>query len=188
MSQFTCEVCGDGFEQKSRFERHMATSHPERAPSAADVEKALGGISYPKVKEELVSHASQRVSDKDLLDLIQSLPSRIYRDSADVAIALGEVKRAQGVRTAAEVAATEAPSVKGGRSAAATSVSAATVAKVRSGVAFPKNKNELKNYAQRHMTEVEVRDPQGIMNVLDKLPEREFQNMADIEKSVGQVL
>ena len=56
-------------------ERHMATSHPERAPSAADVEKALGGIDYPKVKEELVSHASQRASDKDLPDRVQSIPS-----------------------------------------------------------------------------------------------------------------
>jgi hypothetical protein len=55
MAPFTCEVCGDGFDQKSRFERHMATSHPERAPSAADdVEKALSGIQYPKTREELV--------------------------------------------------------------------------------------------------------------------------------------
>jgi hypothetical protein len=187
MSQFTCKVCGDGFDQKSRFDRHMATSHPERAPSAADIEKALGGIDYPKVKEELVSHALQKVSDKDLIDLIQSLPSRMYRDSADVAVALGEVKRAQGVRTAAEVAATKQPSVKGGK-AAATSVSAATVAKVLSGVEFPKNKGELRDYAEKHMTEVEVADPQGIMGVIDRLPEREYQNMADVEKSVGQVL
>jgi hypothetical protein len=31
-------------------ERHMATSHPEREPSAADVEKALGGIEISKGK------------------------------------------------------------------------------------------------------------------------------------------
>jgi hypothetical protein len=85
----------------------MATSHPERAPSAADVEKALGGIDYPKVKRELVSHASQKVSNKDLLSLLQSLPDRIYRDSAEVAIALGEVKRAQGIRASEEIAAEE---------------------------------------------------------------------------------
>ncbi|MEP0824189.1 MAG: C2H2-type zinc finger protein, partial [Nitrososphaera sp.] len=47
MLQFTCEICGDGFEQKSRFDRHMETSHPERAPSAADLERALSGIQYP---------------------------------------------------------------------------------------------------------------------------------------------
>ena len=112
MSQFTCEICGDGFEQKSRFERHMATSHPERAPSAADIEKVLAGIRYPKTREELVDHASQNVSDKDLMSLVKSLPSRTYRDSAEVAIALGEVKRGQGVRSAEETAKTEAPSTK----------------------------------------------------------------------------
>lgn len=125
----------------------MATSHPERAPSAADVEKALGGIDYPKTKEELVNHASQKISERNLIDLIQSLPSRMYRDSADVAIALGEVKHAQGVRTVAQVAATEPPSTRGGKAAATAAISAATVAKVLSGIDFPKDKRELKGYA-----------------------------------------
>jgi hypothetical protein len=53
-AQFTCNICGDGFEQKSRLERHMATAHPPQAPSAADIEEALAGIHYPKTKEELV--------------------------------------------------------------------------------------------------------------------------------------
>ena len=68
----------------------MATSHPPRAPSAADVEKILSGIQYPKTKEDLVQYTSQKESviGKDLFDLIKSLPSRTYRDSADVAIDL----------------------------------------------------------------------------------------------------
>jgi hypothetical protein len=102
--QFTCSICDQGFEQKSRLERHMATSHPPRAPSAVDVEKVLSGIQYPKTKEDLVQYTSQEsIIGKDLFDLIKSLPSRTYRDSADVTIAIGELKSAKRVRTAEEV-------------------------------------------------------------------------------------
>jgi hypothetical protein len=90
--QFICSICGDGFEQKSRLERHMAIAHPPQSPSAADIEKALAGIHYPKTKEELVEHASQKTSNEELLKLIKSFPNRIYRDSAEVAKALGELK------------------------------------------------------------------------------------------------
>jgi len=166
----------------------MATSHPEKARSAADIEKALSRIRYPRTKEELVNYASGRVSDEELMNIIKSLPSREYRDSADVAIALGEVKQKQGIRSAQEVAKTQAPGTKGGRAAATTSVSATTVAKVLSGVDFPKNKGELRDYAQKHMTDVEVAEPQSIISVIDSLPDREYQNMADVEKSISQVL
>src|SRR5918992_2454630 len=89
-SQFTCSICGDGFEQKSSLERHMATSHSVSAPSAADIERVLSGVQYPKTKEDLVQYASQKVStiSQDLFDLVKSLPDRTYRDSAEVAMAL----------------------------------------------------------------------------------------------------
>ena len=61
-SQFTCSICGDGFEQKSSLERHMATSHPPSAPSAADIERVLAGIQYPKTKQDLVQYTSQKAS------------------------------------------------------------------------------------------------------------------------------
>ena len=166
----------------------MASSHPKRAPSAADIEKALSGIQYPRTKEELINYASQQPSGKDLMDMVNSLPSRIYRDSAEVALALGEIKQKQGIRSAEEVTKTEAPGTKGGRAAATSSVSAAAVAKVLSGVDFPKNKGKLKDHAQKNMTDMEVADPQRILSIIDSLPDREYQNMADVEKSVGQVL
>jgi uncharacterized protein DUF2795 len=188
--QFTCSVCGDGFEQKSAMERHMATSHPPRAPSAADIEKVLSGIQYPKTKEDLVQYASQKLSTigKDLFDLIKSLPPRTYRDSADVAIALGELKSGKKVRTAAEVKASEQPSKKGGRAAViSSSISAATIAKVLSGIDFPKSKDGLKEYAKENISKAEVQDIETLMNIFDELPSKEYTNMADVEREVGRI-
>ena len=65
---------------------------------SADVEKALSGIQYPKSKEALVEYVSQKLATvgKDVFILIKSLPNRIFRDSAEVAIALGELKSGKG--------------------------------------------------------------------------------------------
>lgn len=90
MAQFECEICGAGFEQKSRYERHMMTSHPPRAPSAADIEKALAGVSFPKRHDELVQAASG--ADENVLEILEELPDKEYRDAADVARAFGELR------------------------------------------------------------------------------------------------
>jgi len=94
VNQFVCPYDGEVFDQKSRYERHLASAHPQQAPSAADVEKALAGIDYPKTRNELVAYGAARLPpDSPVLDLIRSLPDRVYRDAADVAIGLGEIKR-----------------------------------------------------------------------------------------------
>jgi DNA repair exonuclease SbcCD ATPase subunit len=70
--QFKCPFCGKGFEQKSKLSRHTETAHPPSAPSAADLERLLGAIKYPKSKQELQSFATQRISmrSSELLILV----------------------------------------------------------------------------------------------------------------------
>ena len=177
-SQFTCTICGDGYNQKSRLDRHMATSHPPSAPSAADVEKVLAGIRYPKTKRDLVQYTSQHISkaSKSLLGLIKSLPERTYRDSAEVAIALGELKSARRVRSAKEVATSEKPSKRGGRAAVTSPlISAVGIANVLVGIKFPRTKDDLVEYAGYHLDNREgVEYTNEVLNILDKLPTKEY--------------
>jgi hypothetical protein len=168
----------------------MATSHPPQASSAADVERTLSGIQYPKTKEDLVQYASQKASTvgQELFELIKSLPDRTYRDSAEVAIALGELKSGKGVRAAKEVEVSEQPSKKGGRTAIrSSSISAATIAKVLSGIDFPKSKDSLKQYAKDNISKAQVEDEDAVLELIDDLPDREYTNMADVEREVGRL-
>jgi hypothetical protein len=190
-SQFTCTICGDGYNQKSRLDRHMATSHPPSAPSAANVEKVLAGIRYPKTKRDLVLYASQHISkaSKSLIELIKSLPERSYRDSAEVAIALGELKSAKRVRSAKEVAISEKPSNKGGRAAVTSPlISAAGIANVLAGIKFPRTKDDLVEYAGYHLdNRVEVEYTNEVLSFLNKLPTKEYSNMAEVEHEIGRL-
>jgi hypothetical protein len=156
-SQFTCQICGQGFEHKSKLERHVLTSHPESAPSAADVEKALTGIRFPKSKNEIINYISSRQEskikeEKELFDLIKSLPKRTYRDSAEVAIAIGEIKSGRKkIRIAKKVESSEPPSKKGGRIAVTSSISAATLAKALSGIDLPLSREYVNKYIRKNI-------------------------------------
>jgi Protein of unknown function (DUF2795) len=59
---------------------------------------------------------------------------------------------------------------------------------ILSGIVFPKRKNSLKEYARKNVSNVEVEDPDTILDLIDRLPDREYNNMADVEKSVSSVI
>jgi hypothetical protein len=187
MAQFVCKLCGKGFEQKSRYERHMASSHPPRATSAADLEEALAGIDFPKSKPELVAYASQRLPPgSEVLDALDALPDRVYRDAAEVGVAFGEAKAPGPPRSAEDVAASEPPGQRGGRAAANEAVSAAAVAKMLGGIDFPRSKAELVAHAEHNRSR--MADPEGVLRVLRHLPQRRYTDMADVEVEVGKIL
>lgn len=174
MAQFTCPVCNQGFDQKSRLERHLETAHPRKAPSAADVESSLKGVQYPKTKQDLVRFAQQNNAEQGVLELLKQLPDQTYRDSAEVGRAIGQLKTH-------EEKPTHQPSKRGGEEAMK-SVSAAAVAKAFSGATFPKTAKDLKNYVHQQ----DVREE--IVDVVEQLPEKTYRDMAEVEKEVGVVM
>ena len=186
LSQFICPVCGKGFEQKSKMQRHTESAHPPNAPSSADIERALKGIKYPKSKEELTEIATRRKStiSSDVLSLIISLPDRTYRDSAEVAIGLGELKSGKLPRSAAQIAKLESSSKKGGRNALkSTRISSATIARALKGIDFPKSKSGI----IRHVRKDNHSRKERIVSVLRRISDKKYQNLVEVTKEIGKV-
>jgi hypothetical protein len=73
----------------------------------------------------------------------------------------------------------------GGKIAASSSASAASIAKVLSGIEFPKNKEQLIDYAERNKDRVS--EPDSVIETLKELHNDHFENMADVEKALGNI-
>ena len=173
MAQFHCEICGQGFQQKSAYERHRITSHPLPEPSVADLESLLKGLSMPCGKDTIVAHARRAGGNDKQLDLIQQLPEQEYRDSAEVARAVGEVKSHVSLGS-------RQPSKEGGERALE-SLSAATLAHSLEGMDFPATTGEVYRFARDHAEE-EVR------LLISRFANRTFRDMADVQKEAGRLL
>lgn len=170
MAQFTCEYCGEGFEQRSRYERHLQTSHPPRAPNAADLERALRGIDFPASRATLAEVAGKN-ADEHILTVIRALPERDYRDAAEVAEGLGEVI---GHRQAPS----RQPSRKGGENAM-TSLSAARIASLFSGMTFPATAEDLVEHARKTANRDE-------MALVSQLSDITYRDMTDVTREFGR--
>ncbi len=168
MSQFNCPFCDEGFEQRSRYERHLQTSHPKQAPDAADLAQALKGVDFPKQKAELHEIVKSKNKPK-ALELLKELSEQEFRDAAQVMRALGAAKTH-------EEKPNDLPSKRGGEQALKSkSPSAAGLAKAFKGIHFPKTAREIKTYMHEHDVD------QEIVSVVDQFHEGTYRNMADIE-------
>ncbi len=170
MAQFTCDICGAGFEQKSRYERHRQTSHPKQAVSAADIEKALKGVDFPKSLSELVDAIDDR--EREVRDIIRRLPDGEYRDAAEVARAFGELRTH-------EKAPDNQPSKTGGRRAMQ-APSAARFASLFEGMRFPASREELKAHVRSKASKQE-------MQALETFGEHTYHSMSDVTKELDRV-
>lgn len=171
MAQFNCPICNEGFEQKSRLESHMMTSHPEQAPSAADMEAALKDADFPMSKDEIVAFASGK---KRSMKLLEQLPDREYRDAAEVARALGEIK-------SKKEAPSHQPSKLGGKRAME-SPSAAKIASLFEGVSFPASAEDLKDHARD-----KAKADESTLKIVERFRSKTYNDMSDVAKEIQAV-
>ena len=52
--------------------------------SAAEVQKALAGIDYPKQKQEVLDYAKNQSASKDVMDDLQQIPDKKYQTAVDL--------------------------------------------------------------------------------------------------------
>ena len=74
---------------------------------------------------------------------------------------------------------------KGGKVAATKSSSAAPLAKILAGIRFPKNKTELLDWAREHKSKVKAAEQ--IITIIQEMPDKKYQNMADVEKVLAEI-
>ncbi|HEX4287934.1 MAG TPA: DUF2795 domain-containing protein [Trebonia sp.] len=54
------------------------------------VQKALGGISYPATRDQLINHARGANADKDVLGALQRIPDQQYEGPNEVSKAVAK--------------------------------------------------------------------------------------------------
>jgi hypothetical protein len=98
----------------------------------------------------------------------------------------GEVPVNQEVK---ELSKEEYPGAKGGkiggRAAATKSTSAAAIAKMLSGIEFPKNKNELVECAKGNRDKVD--NAESAIDTVKELPTRTYRSMTDVQEALAEI-
>src|SRR5918996_1002407 len=73
----------------------------------------------------------------------------------------------------------------GGRAAATKSTSAAAIAKMLSGIEFPKNKNELVKRVKGNTDKVD--NAESIIDTVKELPTKTYRSMTDVEEALAEI-
>ena len=105
------------------------------------------------------------MKEEELLDLIESLPDHTYRDSTEVAIAIGKKSGRKKIRSTKEVESNKPPSKKGGNVAASLSISASTLAKALSGIDLPQSKENIRKYVSKNIAKMN----KGVQSEISKI-------------------
>ena len=73
----------------------------------------------------------------------------------------------------------------GGKVAATKAASAAAIAKILSGIRFPKKKEEVVAYARKNKRKLD--NPEEVLETINEIPDRTYHTIVEVEKAVGKV-
>jgi hypothetical protein len=162
-------------------------------PKLLDYENAqmlLIGARKKDVEKELGIDLNEEKETANTAELFKEL--KIRKDQVPLKPLLkGEFPSREEQPMAAEVkhlSREEAPGrggKVGGKAAAARAPSAAAIAKILAGIDFPKKKNDLIEYAETNKSKVET--AAEIIQAIRELPDRTYNNMADVEKALAEI-
>jgi hypothetical protein len=188
-------------EKKPEYPKHIKEKFGDRRwisiedPQLLDYENTqvlLIGARKKDVEEELGIDIDEQKETENTADIFKEL--KLRKEQVPLKPLMKgkfpgkeeEVPMAQEVK---HLSKQEYPGGKGGKAggkvAATASTSAAAVAKLLSGIKFPKDKNKLVDYAKENKSK--VKSSGKIIEVIKELPDRKYHNMADIEKALGEI-
>jgi len=150
----------------------------------------LIGARNKDVEEELgIEINEQRETDKSA-DMFKEL--KIRKEQVPLKLLLEgkfpekkEIPMAQEVKHLSKEESPGRGGKIGGKIAATKATSAAAIAKLLSGIDFPKDKSKIIDYAENNKEKLE--EPREVINTLKEIPDRRYYNMADVEKALGEI-
>ena len=154
----------------------------------------LIGARKRNVEEELGIEIDEEKENKNSVDIFKEL--KIKKEEIPLRAFLKgkfpteeEIPMSQGLK---KIPSEKAPGVKGGQKggkiAAIKSPSAAAIAKMLSGIHFPVTKTELVKFAHKKDKSTVVENAnEEIFDILNKLPEKAYYKITDVEIEVGKL-
>jgi hypothetical protein len=155
-------------------EEGEGVSHRGAGSPPIETQKALKGMDYPAGKQAILEKARENNAPQEIMQILEDIPEREYENAADVSKEFkGETGHVEEMgRTEGRGGREEGEGISH-RGAGSPPIEAQKALK---GMDYPAGKQEIIEKARENNA------PQEVMQILEDLPEREFQNAADVSK------
>lgn len=141
--------------------------------SPIEVQKALKGMDYPAKKQDLIEKARKNGAPQEVMKVLENLPDKEFENAVDVSKEFREGGRGShqgGSRRGSQEEKGQGISHRGAGSPPI------EAQKALKGMDYPAGKREILEKARENSATQEV------MDILEDLPDKEYENAADVSK------